>query len=218
MNITVNGITLFYETVGEGAPLLLLHGNGDDHTIFNELSAKLAADYTVYAIDSRNQGQSQKTDDYSYESMMEDFYGLIQALGLGKVDLVGFSDGGIIGLMLAMKHGDVLRKMALLGVNLKPDDFTEESYQFVKETYEETKDPLFKLMLEQPNIELDDVRNIAIPTLLIAADDDIYKPDSFTRLVEALPNAKLKIMSGHDHGSYIINQDILYPDLIEFFR
>lgn len=218
MTITVNDISLFYEIIGNGSPLLLLHGNGEDHTIFNELAAKLAMNFTVYAIDSRNQGQSQKTEDYSYEVMAEDFYAFIQALGLGKVDIVGFSDGAIIGLTLAMKHSEVIGKMALLGVNLKPDDFTEESYQYVKETYEETKDPLFKLMLEQPNIELDDVRNIAIPTLLIAADDDIYKPDSFTRLVEALPNAKLKIMPGHDHGSYIINQDILYPDLIQFFE
>jgi len=216
MTITVNGISLFYETTGEGSPLLLLHGNGEDHTIFNELAAKLATSFTVYAIDSRNQGQSQKTDDYAYEAMTEDFYAFIQTLGLGEVDLVGFSDGAIIGLMLAMKHGEVIRKMALLGVNLKPDDFTEDSYQYVKETYEETKDPLFKLMLEQPYIELDDVRNMATPTLLIAADNDIYKPDSFTRLAEVLPNAKLKIMSDHDHGSYIINQDILYPDLIQF--
>ncbi|MDV0446152.1 putative aminoacrylate hydrolase RutD [Methanimicrococcus sp. At1] len=218
MNITVNGVSLFYKITGEGSPLLLLHGNGEDHTIFNELAAKLAADFTVYAVDSRNQGQSQKTDDYSYETMAEDFYAFIQALNLGKINLAGFSDGAIIGLLLAIKHNEVIEKMALLGVNLKPDDFTEESYQYIKDTYEETKDPLFKLMLEQPDIDLDDVRNIDIPTLIIAADNDIFKPDSFTQLAEALPNAKLKIMIGHDHSSYITNQDILYPDLIQFFK
>lgn len=218
MIINVNGISIFYEIYGEGSPILLLHGNGEDHSIFNELAAKLAANFTVYALDSRNHGKSQKTDDYSYQAMTDDCYAFIQALNLEKVDLVGFSDGAIIGLMLAIKHSEVIGKMALLGVNLKPEDFTEESYQYIKDTYEKTKDPLFKLMLEQPNIELDEVRNISTPTLLVAADNDIFKPDSFTKIANTMPNAKLKIMFGHDHDSYITNQTILYPDLIEFLR
>ena len=135
-----------------------------------------------------------------------------------QVNIIGFSDSAIISLILAMKHSDVLRKMALLGINLMPDDFTEESYQFVKETYEETGDPLFKLMLEQPNIELDAVRDISIPTFLIAAENDIYKPESFDNLLAALPDARLKIMEGHEHDSYIVEKDILYPDFIRFFK
>ena len=218
MDINVNGIALFYEKSGEGQPMLLLHGNGEDHHIFDVLVKKLAADFTVYAIDSRNHGQSDKTDDYSYDTMAEDVYGFITKMGLGKVHIIGFSDGGIISLILAMKHGEVIRKMALLGVNLKPTDFTDRSYQFIKDTYEETKDPLFKLMLEQPNIELDDVKNINFPTLLIAADRDIYKPETFTNLQAALPQAKLKIMEGQKHDTYIVDQDILYPDFVEFFK
>ena len=218
MIITVNGVSLFYEVTGAGSPLLMLHGNGEDHTIFDKLTAKLSANYTVYAIDSRGHGQSEKTDDYSYETMAEDVYAFIQKLSLEDVNLVGFSDGAIIGLMLAMEHSEVVGKMALLGINLSPKDFTEDSYQYVKETYEETKDPLFKLMLEQPNIELHDVRKVDTPIFLVAADDDIFKSESFRNLASALPNAKLKFMEGHDHDSYISNQDILYPDLIRFFE
>lgn len=217
MNIQTNGISLFYQVSGSGEPMLLLHGNGEDHQIFTELAAKLAEHYTIYAIDSRNHGQSQKTEDYAYETMAEDVYSFINELNLGAVNLVGFSDGAIIGLMLAMKEPAMIKKMALLGVNLKPEDFTEESYQFVKETYEETKDPLFKLMLEQPNIELEEVRKVYIPTLLVHADDDIFKPETYINLLAALPNATLKIMNGHDHASYIINQDLLYPHLMDFF-
>ena len=216
--VTINGITLFYETSGNGAPLILLHGNGEDHHIFDVLVNKLASDFTVYAIDSRNHGQSEKTDDYAYKTMAEDVYSFIQAMQLGQVNVIGFSDGAIISLILAMEHGDTLRKMALLGVNLKPDDFTEESYRFVQETYAETQDPLFKLMLEQPNIELDAVKDVRIPTLLIAAENDIYKPETFDHLLGTLPDATLKIMKGHQHDSYIVNQDILYPDFIQFFQ
>lgn len=215
--IEVNGVTLFYKVTGTGKPLLLLHGNGEDHHIFDELTEKMKENFTVYAIDSRNHGQSQKTDDYSYRTMCEDIYHLIQTLNLGQVYLAGFSDGGIIGLMLAMYYEEVLEKAALLGVNLKPEDFTEENYQYIKETYEETKDPLFQLMLTQPNIELDELRDITVPTLLIFAEDDLYKPQIYTDLKNTLLNAKLKSMSGHDHGSYIIHQDILAPDLLHFF-
>ncbi|MGL5512085.1 MAG: alpha/beta fold hydrolase, partial [Sporomusa sp.] len=144
-------------------------------------------------------------------------YCFIRELHLEKAHIIGFSDGAIVSLILAMKHSEILEKMALLGVNLKPGDFTDESYQFIKKTYEETKDPLFKLMLEQPNIELDDVRNVKVPVLLVAAENDIYRPKLFEQLAKALPNAVLKIMKGHGHDSYIVNQDILYPDFHNFF-
>ena len=217
MKITVNNIELAYEKSGSGEPLLLLHGNGEDHHIFDVITAKLQNDFTIYAIDSRNHGESTRTEDYSYEAMAKDIYSFIKQLGLEKVNIAGFSDGAIIALILAMKQGQYIHKMALLGVNLKPDDFTEESYQFVKRTYEETRYPLFKLMLEHPNIELTDVKNVAIPTLVIAAEQDIFRPESFVNLANTLPNADLIIMNGHEHDSYIVNQDILYPDLLKFF-
>lgn len=217
MNIQVNAIELFYTKAGKGQPLILLHGNGENHHIFDKISAKLEQNFTIYAIDSRNHGESTKTNDYSYETMAEDIYSFIRKLNLEKVKIIGFSDGAIISLLLSMNHPDVLDRMALFGINLKPSDFTDENYQYVKETYQETKDPLFKLMLEQPNIELDDVRNIQVPTFLVGAEHDLYRPELFTKLEEALPNAELLIMNGHDHGSYIVDQDIMYDPLISFF-
>ncbi len=217
INIDTDKIELAYEKSGMGEPLLLLHGNGENHHIFDAIAAKLKRDFTVYAIDSRNHGESTVTENYSYDTMAEDIYAFIKAFNLEKVNLLGFSDGAIISLMLAMNHGELINKMALLGVNLKPDDFTEESYQFVKEMYEETKDPLFQLMLEQPNIELEEVKGVTTPAFVIAAEQDIFKAETFVKLTNALPCAELKIMKGHEHDSYIVNQDILYPDLVRFF-
>ena len=217
MKIRANGIELAYEKTGMGEPMLLLHGNGEDHHIFDTLSQKLLQQFTLYAIDSRNHGESTKTDEYSYDVMAEDIAAFIEALGLDSVDIVGFSDGAIIALLLAMKGCRAIRKMALLGVNLKPEDFTEESYQFVKETYEETKDPLFKLMLEEPNISPKNVKNIAVPTLVVAGENDIFKPETFVTLSKALPDGQLLVMEGHEHDSYLVGQDCLYPELIRFF-
>lgn len=218
MKTTANGISLFYEVSGTGSPLLLLHGNGEDHHIFDKVAEKLAARYTVYALDSRNHGQSEKTTDYSYGTMAEDVSAFIATLHLGKVSLIGFSDGAIISLLLAQRHEDAVDRMALLGINLKPTDFTDENYQYIKDTYEETKDPLFKLMLEEPNIELDSLRSVSVPTLVIAAEHDLYRSQMFAELVAALPHAELKVMEGHDHGSYIIGQDILYDTFRDFFH
>lgn len=218
MTINVNGISLYYEVCGKGEPLILLHGNGETHHIFDELANKLASNFTLYAIDSRNHGQSEKTEDYSYEAMAKDICCFIEEIKLAPVNIIGFSDGAIISLLIAMMRADLISKMALLGVNLKPEDFTEENYQFIKKNYMETKDPLFKLMLEEPNIELDALKNVNIPTLLVAAENDLFKSEMYENLLDSLPNATLKIMEGHEHDSYIVGKDILYSDFIRFFK
>lgn len=217
MNIKVNEIELHYEKTGTGKPLLLLHGNGEDHHIFDQLAAKLQQHFTVYAIDSRNHGASQVTTDYAYDTMMADICSFIEELQLAPVDMIGFSDGAIIALLLAMNHPKQMHKMALLGANLSPQNFKEDCFEYLVETYKTTGDPLIKLMMEQPDIKLNELAGITVPALVIAGEDDIFKADTFTIITETLPDARMLIMPGHDHASYITNQDILYPDLIEFF-
>ena len=217
MNIKVNGVNIYYEETGEGLPLILLHGNGEDSTIFSKLAPRLAEKFKVYTIDSRNHGQSEKTDDYSYETMAEDVCEFIQAMDMEKPGIVGFSDGAISALLLAIKHSGIPGRLALLGINLKPEDFTEESYRYLKEEYEKTRDPLIKLMLTEPDIRLEDVKNVKVPVLLFGAENDIFKPESFEILEKALPNARLIVMDGHDHGSYIVNNDLTCHDLTAFF-
>ena len=82
MKAEVNGITLWYEVRGQGKPLILLHGNGEDHTIFDELAARLGEHYTVYAVDSRDHGRSSRMEKLSYEIMASDVEALIESLGL----------------------------------------------------------------------------------------------------------------------------------------
>ena len=218
MNIKTNGITLEYSKEGTGEPLILLHGNGEDHHIFDKLTEKLKRKFTVYAIDSRNHGKSSMTDDYYYETMAEDIFSFINALELGRVFLAGFSDGAVISLLLALKYPDVIKKMALLGVNLKPADFKKNCYEYIKKEYEKTKSPLFKLMLEEPDIELESLAGINIPSLIIAGEDDIFYRKTFTDVAKTMPFAELMIMKGHNHDSYISGSDLLYPELTAFFE
>lgn len=217
MTENANGIDLFYETRGSGAPLVLLHGNGEDHRIFDALAARLGAHYTLYAIDSRNHGKSARHDDFSYAAMAEDIRAFIENRHLAPTNVLGFSDGAIVALMLAMRHPHTLRRMALAGVNLKPGDFTAESRKWIEATYRETGDPLFRLMLEEPDIETDALRDVRIPALVVGGEHDIYRPGLFAEIAAALPDAALQIAPGHTHDSYIAHSDLLYPDLVRFF-
>ena len=218
MKIKANGITLEYSKTGLGEAIILLHGNGEDHHIFDKLTEKLKEKFEVYAVDSRNHGGSDKTDDYSYETMAEDIFSFINVMKLGKVSLVGFSDGAVISILLALKYPNVIKKMALLGVNLKPGDFKKNCYDYIVKEYEETKNPLFKLMMEEPNIELEKLAGINIPALVIAGEDDIFYKKTFTDVAKTLPDAELIIMKGHNHDSYIANNDLLYPELSSFLE
>lgn len=216
MKVNVNNITLNYKKTGKGKPVILLHGNGEDLHIFDQLTDKMKRHYTVYAIDSRNHGVSSKTQDFGYDAMAHDIFCFIKELNLEDVSLVGFSDGAIIGLILAMRYENLFSKMVLLGVNLKPTDFKKREYDFLLEMYDKTKDPLIKLMLEQPDIDLSELKRIDIPTLVIAAQYDLFYRKTFQDIADTMPKAELKIMKGHDHGSYIVNSDVLYPILKEF--
>lgn len=216
MQIEINNITLHYQQEGSGSPLLLLHGNGEDHTIFNPLTEKLANHFSVYAIDSRNHGQSSKTEDFSYQSMAEDIIQFIEKLNLKNVSLVGFSDGAIIAALIEISKPKTFRKIALLGINLKPSDFKAENLAYLKEEYAKTNDPLFKMMLEEPNIELQSLKEITCPTLVVKAEDELFNDSLYENMMQTLPNAQLLTMKGHDHASYVVESDVLYSDLINF--
>lgn len=217
MHIHVNEVYLFYDVYGDGPPLILLHGNGEDHHIFDAIGARLASHYRLYALDSRNHGRSERTDRYDYGVMADDLLAFIQALELAPVRILGFSDGAIVSLLLALRRSEVVSKMALLGVNLSPRDFTAETYAEIEQAYKKTCDPLCKLMLEQPDIPLDALKSVQISTLIVGAEHDIYRSGLFHDITTAMPAAQVLILQGHSHDSYIIGQDLLYPQLHRFF-
>lgn len=218
MKIKVNNITINYIKEGNGKPLVLLHGNGEDHTIFLPLIECLKERFTIYALDSRNHGESSKTGDFSYETMAEDVYQFIKTLELEDVSLIGFSDGAIMAVLISLLHPNLFKKMALLGINLQPSDFKQENIDWIKSEYETTRDPLLKLMLEAPNIKLEDLKNIKTPSLIVRAEDELFNDSLYDDIVGVMPSAQLLVMKGHDHGSYIVGSDALYLNLKDFLN
>lgn len=216
MKIGVNNITLNYVKKGIGKPVLFLHGNGEDLHIFDLLTDALSDEFTTYSIDSRNHGESSQTELYSYEVMAEDVYSFILDLKLDQVSIVGFSDGAIIGLLLAQKHPDIISKMVLAGVNLKPEAFHPEILEELRLGYENTKDPLLYMMLTQPNISASELQQINTPSLIIYGENDIFTKESFDEISKSLPNNETIEMKGHSHDSYIVNENLLASTLSDF--
>ncbi len=216
MDISVNGITLFYEKTGQGEPLLMLHGNGEDHRIFDKVVTKLSNDYTVYALDSRCHGQSEKTKELSYSLMAEDIREFIEQLHLKRPVLYGFSDGGIIGLLLAVQYPDLLSRLIVSGANLNPAGMGKRFVRRCKWMYRLTRSKLWRLMAYEPDIPPALLRRIQIPVLVLAGEHDLIEEDHTRLIAEQIPGSTLKILAEEDHGSYIIHSEKLYDILCDF--
>lgn len=206
MNITVNNVTLYYEVVGSGAPLVLVHGNEETHAIFDRAVPLLAEHFTCYLLDSRGHGQSQKVEEYHYEDMAEDVYQFIQALGLEHVTYYGFSDGGIIGLLLASKHPKLLDKMIISGANTRPDAVSKWLTGLFKAVNFIHRKPLFELVLNEPHISREQLQAIETPTLVLAGSKDLVFEENTRFIAESIPHATLRILPGEGHSSYIVHK------------
>jgi pimeloyl-ACP methyl ester carboxylesterase len=217
MFVDLPSVRLHYKLEGSGDPLLLLHGNSENHKIFDPLTEKLRDYFTVHAIDSRNHGQSGIADSISYDNMAEDIYQFIKILNLGEVYIAGFSDGAITSLILAMNHPEVLKKMILMGPNTEPEDLTPEAVALINELITDHESPLFKMIFTEPHLDMSEIAKITVPSLLIFGENDLFKQEMVTRLAKTLPKSTLNVLNGHDHLSYVVGNDLLFPDIVNFF-
>ena len=217
--ILVNGITLHYSVKGEGRPVVLLHGNGEDHHLFDtEIAQLVEAGYKVYAPDSRGHGANEPLNEYHYSDMAEDIYHFIKAMKLEKPALYGHSDGGIIALMLEIKHPDTIGAMAISGTNLSPEGIAPSFIDECTKSNDKKKDPLLTLMLTEPHIDTDSLKNISIPVLVTAGENDLILQSETEKINAALPNSRMIIVKNEDHGSYIAGSKIMGEILIEFLK
>lgn len=216
MNITVNNVNLYYEVAGSGAPLVMVHGNGETHAIFDKALPLLAEHFTCYLLDSRGHGQSQPVTEYHYADMAEDVFQFIQALHLEHVTYYGFSDGGIIGLLLAGKHPKLLEKMIISGANTRPDAVSKRIVRLFKVINFLHKNPLFELMLTEPHITKEQLQAIETPTLVLAGSKDLVLEEDTRFIAESIPHATLQILPGESHTSYIVHKEKIAELILDY--
>ena len=215
MIIFVNSIHLFYEKCGEGSPLILLHGNGESHRIFDRAIPILSRHFTVYALDTRGHGESDPVSEFHYSDMAEDVKCFIEALSLKKPILYGFSDGGIVGLLVASNYPGLLSKLIVSGANTVPEGLRCGWLRLFRLAYRITRDPKIGMMLTEPNISKEDLSRIEIPSVILAGSRDLIQEEHTRSIAEAIRNSSLFVLKGENHMSYVVHSEKIAKLILE---
>lgn len=229
--LKTRGIQLYYEVYGNGEPLLLIHGNGGSMTSFLWQIPYFSKKYQVIAVDSRAQGKSVDTgDSLSFEMMADDFNALLDSLRLDSCLVLGWSDGGINGIVMAIRHPEKVKKLAVTGANLRPDTTAINPPDFFgglayaeelkkREQTPETRNTLKLVQLdnEQPNLTREQLKTIRCPSLIIGGDHDIIRPQHTLQISEWIPGSYLWILPNSSHGTLIDHHEKFNKTVDEFF-
>ena len=199
-----------YIEKGEGFPLILLHGNGEDCSYFEHQIEPFAQHVRVIAIGTRGHGQTPRGDaPFTIRQFAEDLLAFMDEHGIAKAHILGFSDGGNIAMVFALAHPERVEKLILNGANLDASGVKrkiqipiEIGYRiarlFAKRSVKAKQNAeMLGLMVNDPNVKPAELAQIQSPTLVLAGNDDMIK-DEHTRLIaRSIPNAQLAIIPGN---------------------
>ena len=224
--ITINGAKHYYEVYGNGAPLLLIHGNSTPTRGWAPQIEYFSKKYKVYSIDCRGRGKSELgKDSLTYIQQAKDMAAFIKEMKLDSLCIVGKSDGGIIAILLGIYYPEKIKKMVAFGANMEPD--SNALYpNTVKECHDErvkadkmlakgdtTKNWLieqqrYRMMEFQPHITAKDLQTINVPILVMSTDRDLIKEEHTFFIYKNIPKANLCILPNEKHGIAKLNPDL----------
>lgn len=235
----VNGIQMYYAVYGAGEPLLLIHGGLGHADIWANQVAELSKYYKVIVADSRGHGRSTRTAaPYGYDLMASDYLALLDYLKIGKVALVGWSDGGIIGLDIAMTHPERLTKLFAQAANVtvdgvKPDTLQNKTfaayvrrsgddYRRLSKTpdqYDAFVSEISAMWDSQPNWTKEQLEKIKTPTAIVLGDhDEAIKRNHTEYMAAAIPGAKLIILKDVSHFAMLQDPEGYTKAVLDFLR
>lgn len=221
---------LYYKEKGKGKPLILLHGNGEDSSYFESQMDYFSQTRRVIAVDTRGHGRSPRgIAPFTIRQFAEDLREFMEEMGIERADLLGFSDGGNIALIFALRYPERVDRLILNGANLwsrgvKPSVQIPIILGYYAAYFfghfsgkARANAELLRLMVKDPNIEQEELRNIQSPTLVIAGERDMIR-EEHTRLIAAeIPGAKLRIIPG-DHFIAAGNPEAFNREVDRFLR
>jgi pimeloyl-ACP methyl ester carboxylesterase len=161
----------------------------------------------------------------SYSSMMQDTAALLRSLKFKHVDVIGFSDGGILALMLALRNPDLIRRVVISGVNVSPEGLTAEQREGLRESQiaqpETIDEKLTQLWFTSPTtseLSLELLKNIQQPVLVVSGDRDAITLEHTLQIFHSLPKADLCVLPGTNHGTFSTRPEWLNPIIDEFLN
>jgi pimeloyl-ACP methyl ester carboxylesterase len=221
----VNGIKIWFAEFGpsDGKPVILLHGGLGNSDYFGNQVPALAKTYRVIVMDSRGHGRSTRDDHaYGYDLMAEDVIALLDYLKVPKVAVVGWSDGAILGLDIAIHHPDRISKLFAFAANSDPAGVSDIStskvfneyiartsaeYEKLSPTpkeYQAFLDQIGKMWASQPNFSKGDLGGIATPTWIVDGDrDEAIKRENTEFMAAHIPGAGLLILPQASHFAFL---------------
>jgi pimeloyl-ACP methyl ester carboxylesterase len=229
----INGLKMYYEEHGNGPPLLLLHGGS------GSIPAKWIPFFTPFRVIAMEQMGHGRTADhpgrpFHYHDMAEDTVELMRQLEIESASVVGYSDGGIIGLDIAIHHPERVTRLAVSGANSRVDGYTAANQELmrtfkpadlpVSEAYSRLSPdgadhwPIFIERLAQmwavePAFAREELQRIKAPTLIMVGDDDIVSPEHAIEMFRTIPNAQLCVLPHSGHG--VMPKEIVLSFLAE---
>ena len=201
----------FYIEKGQGDPIILMHGNGEDCSIFNGQIDVFAQHYHVYALDTRGHGQTPRGDkSFTIRLFADDLLGFMDKHQIEKAHVLGFSDGGNIAMIFAMKYPERVDHLILNGANLTPAGVRrsiqipiEIGYRIAKlfsgkSDSAKANAEMLGLMVNDPNVRPEELEAIRAKTLVIAGTRDMITESETRRIAEHIPDSQLVFVEG-DH-------------------
>ena len=222
----VNGLKMYYEMHGNGAPLVLIHGGGSTiQSTFGKILPMLSPYYKVIAVELQAHGRTGDRDSpETFEQDADDIAALLEYLHIDKAHLLGFSNGGHTAMQVAISHPAIVNKLVLVSMFYKRDGAIPGFFDSMPHaTLDNIPAPLKTAYLQVNNdpkglqamfnrdkermVHFKDwpdeqIRSIQAPTFIIAGDHDVVTPAHAVKMAQLIPNSQLMILPG-THGSFI---------------
>ena len=235
----INGIRIWYAVFGGGEPVILLHGGLINSNYWGNQIPVLAKYYQVIVMDSRGHGRgSHNEQPFGYDLMVSDVIGLMDYLKIQKAAIVGWSDGAIVGLDIAIRHPERLTKLFAFGANSDPSGVMENlqqsevfkacaarlsnEYAALSPTpneYESFRDRIRKMQETQPNFTAEQLRTIKVSTWIVDGDhEEAIKRENTLFMADQIPNAGLLLQPAVSHFSPLQDPEQFNSDVLHFLQ
>jgi pimeloyl-ACP methyl ester carboxylesterase len=239
--VVAGGVRTYYEAHGSGEPLVLLHGGLCAIETFSGLTPKLAERFRVYLPERRGHGRTPDIEGpITYELMAQDTIAFLDALGLSSVHLVGWSDGAVVGLLVALHRPDLVRRLVMIGQNVNPSGLVPEAAEMMKlekmpdmlppmlrelyaavspdgpEHWDVVVDKMWQMIKTEPDIALTELEKVSVPTLVVVADHDFVTVEHASAMQRALPESRLEVVPDATHGLPMEKPEVVARLVLDF--